>query len=618
MKIRFKIVSTIVSMCLALAVMGFAVWAASTQSLLITNTVDFVSIHVLSTVTGSVTGAKIGTFEDYGPVITLAGDEEGKLGTWAIGSAMEFADETEPIVITLTIVNNSDERSLSFELGGQAYAGFNGTNLGDTNIDRTCIYSISNATPITNATYTSGAINVEPLKTATIVMTLDISDNGKSVTAFNNNFAVTLRNVETGANFSFDNVTKILTISEGITLTEENIPEMIVEGEPAFYGLFEDELYTQKIELPYSGATTLYAKFSENISTLTFTSILSDTQYSVKGNLSNLPIGSLEIPERYNWKPVTQISNNAFQECNLTSIIIPNYVTIIGNEAFMDCSNLVNVTIPNNLTSIGTSAFESSGLTSLILNDGLTSIGISSFHDCLNLATITIPDSVEIIGAVAFDGTSWLNNQPDGLVYAGKHVYKYKGVMPISTSISLLTDTKGIVDSAFLSCETLINITIPNGVTYIGNSAFFECTGLTNIILPNSVTSLATGVFRGCTGLTSITLPNNLTSLPGNAFYYCSSLTSITIPSSITSIGNSAFRYCSNLKTIIIDSSTIANGLIDVSVFGNLLDNLTTESELYILDSISSIGSYVTNTSNFNAPVVVDISGINYKKFIKI
>ena len=253
MKIRFKIVSTVMSMCLALVVMGFAVWAASTQTLPVVNTVDFTSIHVLSTVTGNVTGAKAETFANYGPVSTLAGDEEGKLGTWAIGSAMEFTDETEPIVITLTVVNNSDERSLSFELNGQAYESFNGTNLGNTNIDRTCVYSINNATPIINTTYTSGTINVEALKTATIVITLDISDNGKSVTAFNNSFSATLRNVGEGFTFNTGSGEPIVFLTTQ-PLTEANLPELSVVGKPVYYGLYSDESYTQRIEFPYSGS----------------------------------------------------------------------------------------------------------------------------------------------------------------------------------------------------------------------------------------------------------------------------------------------------------------------------------------------------------------------------
>jgi len=593
-------------MCLALMVMGFAVWAASTQTLPVTNTVDFVSIHVLSTVTGTVTGAKTGTFTNYGPVSTLAGDPEGTLGTWAIGSATEFAVETEPIVITLTIVNNSDERSLSFELSGQAYTGFNGTNLGDTNIDRTCVYSINNLAPITNATYTSGAINVEALKTATIVITLDISDNGKSVTAFDNSFSTTLRNVgEVTENFSFNSSAKTLTLNSEEPLTEENVPEMIVEGEPVYYGLYEDQAFTQKVQFPYSGSTTLYAKFAEEPASLTFNAN-GVNNYTVAKDAVVSPVGVLEIPEKYNWKDITEIEAYGFLSCNkLTSVVIPSTITDIGFCAFEFCSNLANV---------------------------------------------SIPDSVSFVGKSAFLDTDWYDNKPNGLVYAGKVAYKYKGTMPSSTSIVLTDGTKSISDDAFLGCSGLGSISIPEGLTHIGNSAFKNCTSLYNLVIPDSVcdidpyafensylynhapngmvyfgkvaykykgtmtvitpitllegtTGIAGMAFDSCTNLSSITMPNTVSVIGDYAFYYCN-ITSITLSSSLTDIGNYAF-YATDIEYINIPDTTtyiggyafsmsrirnisIPNGI--TTVYASTFSNCTLLTEVTLPSSITSIG----------------------------
>ena len=76
------------------------------------------------------------------------------------------------------------------------------------------------------------------------------------------------------------------------------------------------------------------------------------------------------------------------------------------------------------------------------------------------------------IGSEAFDGTAWFNNQSDGLVYAGKVAYRYKGTMAAGTHITIEEGTLGIADVAFFDCSGLTSVTIPNSVTNIGDGAF--------------------------------------------------------------------------------------------------------------------------------------------------
>ena len=175
-----------------------------------------------------------------------------------------------------------------------------------------------------------------------------------------------------------------------------------------------------------------------------------------------------------------------FKGCsNLATVNIGDNVKSIPSYAFKGYNGLTSITIPNSVTSIGVQAFaDCTGLTSITIPDSVTSIGVQAFADCTGLTSITIPDSVTSIGEYAFFNTAWYDNQPNGLVYAGKVAYEYKGDMQIITSITsivLKEGTLGIADSAFYGCSGLKSVTIPDSVKSIGSYAFYGCKGLKSI-----------------------------------------------------------------------------------------------------------------------------------------
>ena len=119
-----------------------------------------------------------------------------------------------------------------------------------------------------------------------------------------------------------------------------------------------------------------------------------------------------------------------------------------------------------------------------------------------------------------------------------------------ATSITIPSGVTSIGDYAFSNCSALTSVTIPSSVTSIGGQAFNSCVALTSITIPSSVTSIGVMAFAHCIALTSITILSGVTSIGNIAFYNCSALTSITIPSSVTSIGSGAFSECTNLTDI--------------------------------------------------------------------
>lgn len=186
------------------------------------------------------------------------------------------------------------------------------------------------------------------------------------------------------------------------------------------------------------------------------------------------------------------------------TLIIPQGVKIIDEQAFSHLESLKCIILP----------------------DGLETIEERAFKSCYDLSSITMPPSVRQIKEEAFAYCSKLklNQLPDSL--------KEIGIM------------------AFRGCDEITQVHIPQGVQKVKNSAFKDCHGLTSVTIPQGVKTIEREAFNGCSKLQNLEIGDDITEIGSEAFLNCDSLVSVKLPDSLTTIREYTFAGCNHLKEI--------------------------------------------------------------------
>lgn len=252
-------------------------------------------------------------------------------------------------------------------------------------------------------------------------------------------------------------------------------------------------------------------------------------------------------------------------------------VNIIGNEAFLGCDGLKELTFntANNWSCIGENCFASGfvlekvtvpkgfflfglgeieiteavmtfngernlsstfwackGLKKAVLPAELKKIEESEFSGCSNLTEVVLPERFEEIGKSAFSGCKSL------------------------TSIDLPDTLRYVNDQAFAYCANLEEIKLPDSVEWIGDMAFYKCTKLKTDKLPDNLRYIGNSAFNKNTEfeLKNTALPDGLVEIGHQAFVDCNKITELTLPKTVTKIGSNAFAVCFSLKKLYITS----------------------------------------------------------------
>ena len=133
----------------------------------------------------------------------------------------------------------------------------------------------------------------------------------------------------------------------------------------------------------------------------------------------------------------------------ILSVEIPQGVSRIEEEAFLNCPNLQSVVLPDSVVSLGQLAFfMCEKLENVVMGNGITVIETNTFYGCVSLQDIQLPDAV-----------------------------------------------KKIENHAFMGCSSLESMTIPASTSSIATGAFKDCSGLKEITIPSAVTTIEEEVF---------------------------------------------------------------------------------------------------------------------------
>ena len=268
------------------------------------------------------------------------------------------------------------------------------------------------------------------------------------------------------------------------------------------------------------------------------------------------------LPSEYNGTTY-DIYDFSFVYSNIKSVVIPNGIAYIGENAFAYCYELTRIVLPNSINNIGDNAFrgcyklaEVYNLSSLDIEAGNKDYGYTGYY-AMHIYT-------------SLDEESNITTDENGFVFIKdeNNIYYLIGYEGNEKDIILPADFKGekyhIYSCAFLY-SSITSVVISDGVISIGSDAFYECISLESVTISSSVVSIDDYAFSYCENLERVAFAegSNLEAIGDEAFYYCESLENITIPKSVTSIGDAAFSYCFGLTKFEIEEGSQLSSIED-------------------------------------------------------
>ncbi len=292
---------------------------------------------------------------------------------------------------------------------------------------------------------------------------------------------------------------------------------------------------------------------------------------------SNNAAKSVTIPEG-----VSNIAPYAFMNCyNLEEVNLPDNMDCILYGAFKDCSKLTDTELQNILSKVKTIDrwvfVNCDGLTRVHIPANITNIKEDVFSSCDNIHTISVDTTNEFYceeGNVLFD------KEQKNLLFCPP--LGMEGIYTVPDTVN------NIGSNAFKGCRSISSIIIPESVTKIGIGAFSYCSCLQEVNIPQNVTVISSGVFEFCKNLKAVELPQNLKVIGSYAFH-TTAITDIEIPKTVTTIGDYALGYTHS--NVVYGGEKINNYIIR-GYAGTAAEEYATNNDMTFSD-LSNGNSYL-------------------------
>lgn len=277
-----------------------------------------------------------------------------------------------------------------------------------------------------------------------------------------------------------------------------------------------------------------------NINALKVTGTLNETDFKyIRENLTALEVLDLSGTN------MTVFPNRALafyngENTTLKEVILPEGLISIEEAAFANCTALEKLNVPSTVNTLGRWILENTKVTSFTIPQGVTEIPASCFYGSA-INTINIPPSVKTIGNWAFQDAKLTEVViPSSVTSIGKWAFGCDNDNPTLQSVIIEANITEIPVCCFYLQTKLTSLSLPEGITAIGDDAFCGCK-ISSLTLPSSLKTIGARAFSN-NGITQLTIPNKVESI-GNAAFAHNSIDNIDFPATLVSLHATAFKW---------------------------------------------------------------------------